>query len=109
MVRPIVNSSMYQVTQFNVPVSEAWTVTHSKGNIQGLYARVQCWHEKNDRELAEEKNDMEMAASGLVSLSFQQELQETPSSLSSRSARSSSTNNNLMKNRTDLTSRELLP
>ena len=103
MVMTIVNSSMCQVTQFNVPVAEAWKVTNSEGNIRGLYARVRRWREK------EEKNDTEMAASGLVSLSFQQELQETPSSLSSGSARSSSTNNNMMKNRRDSTSRELLP
>ncbi len=58
---PIVNSSMCQVTQFNVPVSEVWKVTNSEGNIRGLYARVRRWREKNYMELAEEKNDTEMA------------------------------------------------
>ncbi len=50
------------MTKFNVPDTYTWTATNAKDNIQGLYAQVAHWHEKNEKE---------SAANRLLSLFFQ--------------------------------------
>jgi hypothetical protein len=66
-----------QVTQFNIPPSDAWRMSRAVGDMSGFYARLRRWREKTKSE---------ECAHGLVLLSSSD---GTPSSLSSASARAS--------------------
>lgn len=102
---PLSPSRPPQVTQYNIPPTDAWRMSKASGEISNLYHRLRRWHAEQQKKSSHSTEESE-CAHGLVTLSSSD---STPSSLSSSSTTTINNQDTRTMKRRQETMKELIP